>query len=65
MPGGDLNAAVGELVRLAARVLRRIAAEIGMEGETVVTHGAERRRGKGWRCGKRRRREVIVAWCRR
>jgi hypothetical protein len=44
----DLNAAVGELVRMGDR--RRIAAEIRVEGEAVVARSAERRR-----CKRRRR----------
>lgn len=31
-----LNVAIGELGRMGVRVLRRIAGEIGVEGETVV-----------------------------
>src|SRR5580700_11893605 len=37
----DLNGAVGELARMGVRVLRRIAAEIRVEGETVVAQAAE------------------------
>lgn len=33
--------AIGELGRMGVRVLRRIAAEIGVEGETVVYDDAD------------------------
>src|ERR1700733_14226510 len=51
---GDLNIVVGELVRGTAGVLRRLAAEIWVEGEIVVARRAERRRCKRRRCGGRR-----------
>src|SRR3984957_14438543 len=53
---GDLNIVVGDFVRSATGVRRGIAAEILMEGETVITRATERRRCKRQRCSGRRRR---------
>src|SRR5580700_897365 len=43
---GDLNIVVGEFVRSAACILRRIAAEIRVEGKAVVARPTKRRRCK-------------------